>query len=58
MKKAKDRNEELKKSFDESATHFEQFSIEFPHQKIESLMVHANAILHQDQVYYDNLFHE
>ena len=58
FKKAKDINKELKKRFDEAATHFEQFIIDFPHQTREYLMGHAKAVLQPDQDYYNNLFHK
>ena len=58
LRKAKNRNEELKESFDESATHLEKFIIKFPHQTRESLMVHAKAILQPAPDYYNNLFHK
>ena len=58
LKKSKDRNKDLKKSFDEYVTHLEQFIIEFNHQTRESLMGHAKTILKPARYYYNNLFHK
>ena len=53
-KKIKYKKKEVKKIFNEAATHLEQFRIEFTHQTRESLMGHAKAIIH----YYKTLFHK
>ena len=46
LKKAKDRNKELKNIFGESATSFEQLRNEFINQKRESLVGNSKAILY------------
>ena len=58
LKKAKDRNEDLKKSFYEPATHLEQFRVQLNHQTREYFMGHAKAILQPARDYYNKLFHK
>ena len=51
-------NEDLKKIFDEAATHFEQFRIEFHCQTRYYLIGQDKAIIQPAWDYYNNLFHK